>query len=638
MKHICHLFSYRAVLLLLLVAIQQTASGQVLPQSEPQQQEQQPSSQSSSNSSSSGSGSGNSQSSGSPLPFLDQSNETVSWDGRMWNIGNNRVFRARLEKYLSTPEADTPDDEAYRKVLEEMTQLLAPTRTGGRPNLPSAVALLPIAAQYPIDAKLCDTLANAIFGVWLAQKNVVGLQATNKAMSDRIKGEDFFNRHSIDSTAGRTPRPNNGNAQQGTPQDTTKQTLKEASIARDIAKLTELEAKIKANEAAIGASLIAAKLEYQTLIVQFAMQRRFEHVILACRIYRHLFASDPSGTLELKTGSDAEKLFTNSLGTSPTINALDAFANEMIRDVDEAVIAFDHLAARGDLASASQRISEALMVGEYLPRVRKVPMEKKLIVLDFVRMSNQLVSSMEMKDYTLAEELLGKLRAAAKDFDYSKVHAAIETARTVSDMHLNKAKVAAMQGDQKGSTEALTEAANLWPTNPKLKEFTNMIGSNADIKTQATIDLDRLLSQRNYRQIYNDQGRYLAAVMDDAERQETLKKVLTDMNEVNLTIAAANSHAQSSNIAGAWETIERAYERFPDDPEVARLRSDLSVKAADFVSSLQRAKQHEERSQTGSALSWYLKAKQQYPPSDYARQGITRLVNKLNGNGIADSN
>ncbi len=53
------------------------------------------------------------------------------------------------------------------------------------------------------------------------------------------------------------------------------------------------------------------------------------------------------------------------------------------------------------------------MEGEYLPRVRKVSMSKKLTVLDFTRdSSGQLVSALEVKDYTLAEQLVAKMRKA----------------------------------------------------------------------------------------------------------------------------------------------------------------------------------------------------------------------------------
>lgn len=583
---------------------------------------------------------------GDALPAFDPGSETATWDGKMWNVNNNRMFRARLEKYLATPEANTPEDQAYRDILDQISLALAPTANGGKPSLPQAVALLPAASQFKIDAKLCDTLANGIYGVWLAQKNTGNLRQTNEAMKRRVSTMHFMGKNATDPLAARGPssaggtsgtsNPNaggggggggGGNRSGGTAQQAVAQLGDVAQYTKDI---VELEAKMKANEVAMGVSQVTAKAEFQALIIQFAIQRRFEHVVLACRFYRHLF-SDADGVMQLKEGSDAEKMFATSLGTSPTIGALDAFANEAIRDVDEAVQAFDSLLERGDLASASQRISEAFMIGEYLPRVRRVPMVQKLKVLDFTRDSNQLISAMEMKDYTLADTLVTKMVANAKDFDYSKAKAVIETARTISDMHLNKAKVAAMQGDQKASAEALTEAATMWPTNPKLKEFTNMIGSNADVKTQATLDLDRLLSQRNYRQIYNDQGRYLAAVIDDPTRQESLKKVLTDMNTVNVVIAGATKLSQNSNMPGAWETIEKAYKDYPEDPEVARLRSDFSVKAADFVGALQKAKQHEDRKQYGSAIGWYLKAKNQYPLSEFAREGIDRQVDRLRG-------
>jgi tetratricopeptide (TPR) repeat protein len=551
----------------------------------------------------------------------------------MWSVTNNRMFRARLEKYLAAPEANTDQDIAYRKVLDEITDNLAPTHNGGRPDLPAAVALLPIAAKFPIDAKLCDSLANSIYGVWLSQKNLASLRQTNDAMKSRVNDKYFFGGQLTAPLSQRSSSTKGGKAGGGGSTDTpASQIMQLSPAAQYIKEIAELEAKMKLNEAAMGSSQVTMKAEFQALIIQFAMQRRFEHVVMACRFYR-LIMQDANGIMQLQKGSDAEKMFASSLGTSPTVGALDSFANEMIRDVDEGIQAFDELISRGDLASASQRISEAFMIGEYLPRVRRVPMKQKLTVLDFTRDSNQLISSLEIKDYTLAEELVKKMRQEAKDFDYSKPQAAIETARTVSEMSLNKAKVAAMQGDQKTSAEALKQAAEIWPTNPKLKEFTSMIGNNADIKTQAALDLDRLISQRNYRQIYNDQGRYLAAVMDDPVRQEQLKKVLTDMNRMNLMIAGATGNEQHGNVAGAWETIEQAYKDFPEDPEVARLRSDLSVKATEFVGALQKAKEHENRKQTGSALAWYLKAKNQYPPSEFAGEGIRRIVDGLHKEG-----
>ena len=568
---------------------------------------------------------------GDALPFMDPGSETVQWDGKMFSVTNNRVFRAMLETYLAAPEAITDEDKAYRAIIDQIQQLLSPTNNGGHPDLPSAVALLPAAAQYKADAKLCDSRANAIWGVWQAQKNVVNLRKTNEAMKSQVNSMHFQAEHHTAplTTRGSQPTSTKGGNNQNNQQSTQQQAGQLGMVANYIKNIAEYEAKMKANELAMGISQTTAKLEFQALIMQFAVQRRFEHVVMACRFYRNIFSNDPNGVLQLNKGSDAEKMFATSLGTSPTVGTLDAFANEMIGKVDTAVLAFDNLLARGDIASASQRISEAYLIGEYLPRVQRVPAQKKLMVLDFTRDSNQLISAMEVKDYKLAEELVTRMRGKAKDFDYSKPQAVIETARTVSDMHLNEAKVAAMKGDQKSGATALKQAAEIWPTNPKLKEFTSMIGSNADVKTQAALDLDRLISQRNYRQVYNDQGRYLAAVIDDPARQDALKKVLTDMTEVNMSIAAAANISKNGSMAAAWETIEKAFEKFPDDPEVARLRSEYSVKANDFVASLQKARQQEERKHQGSALAWYLKARNEYPRSEYASEGINRIVAAL---------
>jgi hypothetical protein len=162
-----------------------------------------------------------------------------------------------------------------------------------------------------------------------------------------------------------------------------------------------------------------------------------------------------------------------------------------------------------------------------------------------------------------------------------------------------------------------------------------MVGQNSDVQAQALLDLDRHLSQRAYRQIFNEQGRYLAASINDPARQEQIKKVITDVTEVTMVVKMAEEQSKTGNAFGAWEAVERVYVRFPEDPEVTKMRSELSVKASEFVSAVEKAKQHEQRKQSGSALGWYLKARHMYPPSEYAKTGIDRVVNSLKDDGSA---
>ncbi len=218
------------------------------------------------------------------------------------------------------------------------------------------------------------------------------------------------------------------------------------TIAGYAKRMAELEGRRLANMAKQEISETESKVQYQALMLGYLLQRRFEHVVMATRIYRVLFGD---GDTMLKTNKDSqlEKMFTQGLGFNPTLGNFDAMANEAIRDVDESVQAFVYLVDRGDLDSASKRLSEAFMIGEYLAKMRTLPRAKKERVLDFVRDSNQLLSAIEVKDYALAESLVAKLKVTAKDFDASKATAVIETARTVAGMHINQARVAATQND-----------------------------------------------------------------------------------------------------------------------------------------------------------------------------------------------
>ena len=50
-------------------------------------------------------------------------------------------------------------------------------------------------------------------------------------------------------------------------------------------------ARQKANDVKRELSEIQAKVEFQALMVQFFLQRRFQHVLMATRFYRALFSA-----------------------------------------------------------------------------------------------------------------------------------------------------------------------------------------------------------------------------------------------------------------------------------------------------------------------------------------------------------
>jgi hypothetical protein len=410
------------------------------------------------------------------------------------------------------------------------------------------------------------------------------------------------------------------------PQQQQQQLSRDLQLQPIVTRLAEVNALIRANQLKREVAELQVKIEFQSLIVQHFLQRRFQHAIIGTRFYRNIFAD---GDSQLRIGEDAKSLFAKTSGLPPNMGTIDSLANEIMRDVREGIHAFKFLLENNELESATKRLAETFMLGEYLPEVRTLDREDKRKALAFVHKSNQLISAIEVKDYALAERLVAELGETAKDFDASKPMAAIETAKQISAMHLAKARNAAVSGDKTTLEAELTAATEIWPRNPSLTEVSKVIFSQADVQSRAMVDFDQLVSQKNYRQIYEDRMRFIAATAMYPEKQEQLRKVLEDMQVIETALIQAQEIEKRGDYAGAWESAEKAFRDFPDDNKLNQVRANLTTKAADFVHAIRQAEDLEQKNQPGSSLSWYLKAQHVYPPSDFARQGVERLTKQI---------
>jgi hypothetical protein len=561
---------------------------------------------------------------GKDFPIFDPANEIVTWDGHSWNLNNNRVFEARFEKYLNAPEETGAQSQEYQTILRTIVDKLSPETISVK-NIDEAFRLLPRASNFDIDARLCDALADAVYSVWRAQDASQRLAQANDALEQERKTNEWNARVA-------SQRAKLEGAPPSKDKDAAEQWAKEQQLARDMAmqpyttRLAEIMTTIKANQAKKELTTLEAKIEFQALFVQLFLQRRFQHVLIGTRFYRAIFTS---GESKLELGQDTKDLFSKSTGMPPTVGTMDALAHEAIRDVRESIQSFRFLLQKNELQSASKRLAEAFSVGEFLPEVRTLPREEKRKVLEFSQKNYQLISAIEVKDYGLAAKLVKELGAMAKDFDESKPLAAIETARTVSGMHLAKARNAAVSGDKATLENELKEATEIWPRNPALVEVSGLIFSQADVQQKALVDLDQLISQHNTRQIYNDKLRFIAAAALYPDRQEQLKKILDQMQIIETAIIQAGEIEKRGDYAGAWETLEKVFKQNPDDSKLNQMRATLTTEAAEFVRTLRTAEQLEQKDEIGSSLAWFLKARKLYPASEFAQNGISRLVKKV---------
>ena len=565
---------------------------------------------------------------GKDVPLLDSN--MITWDGKSWDINNQRLFRARFEKYLNAPEQTSQDNIEYQSVLKEIIDTLSPSNLN-QGSVDKAYALLPVASRYRSDASLCDSLANTIYSVWLSKKsnqNLVKADAALKREEDRLRWNAAITADR-DVKMDRPPDSKNKEASKVWAED--QRMRRDIEMQPYLTRFAEIEALKKSNFAKREANKIQKKVDFQALLGQFFLQRRFQHVLIGTRFYRVIFG-DGDSKFDLNKDSASAKVFSDYTGLPPTLEVLESLANEAIRDIEEGTEAFIFLMEKGEMNSATERLAEVFLIGEYMPPIRKLPREEKRKALAYAQLGNKLLSNMETKQYGVAEGIIGEMEAMASDFDSSKPRAKIETVRTVSRMHLNKAKAAAVSGQIEIVEEELYQATELWPTNPELAKVSAELFKGADVQQQALNDLDRLVSQKNFRQIYDDKVRYIAATAMYPEKQDLLKGILERMTKIEAAIIRAEEVASRGDHAGAWESVEQAYLEYKDeiaDSKLSQVRANMTTHAPQFVQSIRKAQELEQKNQIGSSLAWYLQSRRLYPMSSFANEGIRKMVSQI---------
>jgi tetratricopeptide (TPR) repeat protein len=575
---------------------------------------------------------------GEEIPMLDPAAETVTVGGVTIPLGDNRIIKARFEKYLSQPEENSEASKVYRETIRDILAAVSPYREGG-PDLKDGWSLLPRASTYPGDANICSSLAEAVYVAMLAKRDVNGLKRLNQGLEKEkhqtIRDGDWKTRHDRGDTVGETKKD-------GKTTTTTKAAQighgeKSLEYAEYLRRIAEIEILKKANIARTEVQVLQTKVQYQVNMIQWFVQRRFEHVLMASRFYNQIW-KDGDTTLHIDKNSDVSKLFSQSVGVDPTVASLDSLANEAIREADKAIEAFNYLVDLGDLHSASQRLMEAFALGEYLEPVATLPRERKRLVQEYVRDLNDLYGMMQARDYAKARPMVAKLRARAKDFPSAKADSAIAGYTLASDLSIEQAKAHLIGGESDKAASEIKSAAEIWPTNPKLDEFRKLINNSSVVVTNRN-DFDRLLSEMNYREIYKRQYEFAPVIKDDPVRFDAFTQIMGNLKRIEIALNKASEFANLGNSFEAYEQLAELREEFPDDPKLGRELEKLAPTVALFTEALIRARQLEDRvpQQTGSSMSFYLKARGIYPRSKLAEEGIQRLLDEIlpESNGLA---
>jgi len=553
------------------------------------------------------------------LDSFDLESGSLDWKGKNFDLGDVRMARARFEKYLNAPAATTEEDLAYDAILEDINRRLIGRGDGTETELlAQAWRMLYEASEFPIDAGLSETLAERVVSFWRTSQKIRELLWENQQLETELelnevdiriiqsKDRDEF----IDMTRGKS-RPVTPPPSRDFELDPLERQKQETLDALEENRNLQI------------ATRVSQRLEFQSLILQFFTQRRFQHAIIANHFYRYIFG-DQDATLE---GAESLKgqIF-GDLDVRMTTSSIDAVAKEAMADVEEGIQTVRFLLDRGEVHSASQRLMETFYLGEYLPPVKTLPVEEKRRVLTYLRDLSKLANALEVRSFDRADSILAEISGYAADFDPGRPSAFIDTSRQMSDLAVQKALVAAKREDMDGVEEALNEAVSIWPTNPAIGDFSRTMLERTDEVDVATSDFDRYVAQEDYRAIFRDRFRFAAALATDEERNAEFLDIMKRMEAIEAAMSQAKELARIENDFGAWEVLERAYRSYPNDQELNRLRGDFAVRASEFAFVVSKAERAQEEGRIAEALNAYLDAAELYPASYFAQEGQARVV------------
>lgn len=533
----------------------------------------------------------------------------------------------RFEKYLGISEVSSSDLKGYGAV---MGQVVGRLREG---NTFEAWKLLHQAAVFEvIDAGVSRELANRIESLWNTNRANQKADAANQRLQQQIKesnrnadllsksvkeDEARFRRTEGSSRPQGGGKANNGGVPmaggEGGPSTSNMAGLEgKLQLTEQYLQSLEAKAKIKLNDLKLEKLFDTSKKDFSAYIGTLYGSRRYVHVIVAADFYRKIFNED-----------------VYPVGMANQVNA----ALEIQRSVASAVDVFRYKSQRNEIAAATDRLREAYKTCEFHPSLLGLERSYKEKIAQFTANLRKMQNLIEARDFTSLETLLNETKALAVDFDTAKPLALVNAVKLESKLRLGKAKLAAQQGDQKTAMDEFQAAAETWPGNPDLQDKALTFFESQDVKNQSLVEFDRLFAEENYRAIFDKQLAFAPAMKDDLKRQDQLKAALTKIKDAEMASEKANAMMIAGDPFGAWEAVELATKDLPDDKKLNKLRADLSVRSAEFVSAINKARDAETRNDFGFSLTWYVNAQRQYPASRIANDAIDRISKQILGGG-----
>lgn len=626
--------------------------------------------------------------SGSPEPSLGL--DGVNWDGKSFKITDIKIIDSKFSAYLNEPEISYEEEKEYAKLVNELLERLDifRIRSEGKRLLQEVLPILKAASRHPRDGGLCRQIYNAV-GVDAQSKDAA---LSKEGRINALKKEIDTIKWNMSVTAKPSAmdiKPNiNSTASSFEYEESQREKRTRMAFMQN--ELEDKYSELLANQNSIVSKTDDARLALQRMVIGNFINKRFDHVMIAASFYRLLY-SDGAGEVKLQeriieeAANNAKKLRsatsfdkntttseTMGLGTSglysnktttrnnsesgitsmlpsasealgavtaakikvaslipDTMTEVEMISQEAIDQCNRYVSAVRGHIAQNELQNAFERMQEAFAVGEQLASVRSFPREYRQQLWKYKKAVQEARAGLASKDLGKAKLAMDQLGQITTDNPFSKEESEMGNIKTISAMHLAKAKEAATRGDREAMNKELEEAAKIWPQNPALAEASAKMLDQLNQQVQGKEELKKLLEQKNFKYIMEEKAKFLAVASDDPALLEKLKNVLEQEGKALSWKTRVEELLKRNDPYGAWEEAEKGIIEHPESNDLMKLRSDAAVKCPDFIDKIEKARIATVRQDPAAALAAYLVARQIYPQSALAREGIDSLSKQL---------
>jgi len=559
---------------------------------------------------------------------MDFENGSFNWKGKNFDISEQRAFRSRFERFLLSSPSE--EEERYALLMADIMDRLSVANINADDAILDTWELLFRASNFDIDGGNSTIIANQVFNAWRIRKESRGVQMTQRELEDLRKFqqdvvanrvlmlERLKERRARESSWARGEGAQaNGGGDEGQAPD---------ELAFRALDLAETEARILALEGEAASTGLQAKLQFQSQIVGFLMQRRFQHALVLSGFYQMIFKGSHQ---KLEVGRAQLEEFLPGSDLTYTVDSMSFISREAIQDVNKGVDAVNAAYSEGRRMLALERLQEVFFLGEHMTELNKIPTSQRRSLLDLYRSLNEAKDLAEMKDYESLAELAETISRMTDDFPRTRVLSGVETAKSMSDMAVFAASQYRNIGQIDQARAELAQAIEIWPSNPAIREFQMETTKLATAGSQGVQVFDDLYKRNDRRAIYERRMELGFALSEDVERRPLLMEVVEEVARIDLLVKQSQELIKQGEAYAAWELLSEAAKIDGTDGPMNQARAELAPRVADFVLQIDRAGRQSADGHHAAALAAYLAAQTIYPASRLCREGIAREADLL---------